>query len=144
MKLIGKKVKIFLKNGLSAEGIVVEWSDGKSILKSLNSDNILIINNCHENIIMTNVFSSIASVCSEPIDEDRVQEREYVEKQSINDFQELSENKDKFEDLLLSRKQNIINDLKRHMHAVPNQVNYGYPGFSKWSSRNDPAKKSDS
>jgi sRNA-binding regulator protein Hfq len=54
--LINKQVRIFLKTGLSAEGIVSSWSNEQVILQDVKSNNLLIIYDPQENIIMIHVI----------------------------------------------------------------------------------------
>ena len=51
----GQKVSVYFKNGVTAQGIVVEWSNGKSILKSPHNCNLLLIHNTIQNIQMVYV-----------------------------------------------------------------------------------------
>lgn len=44
-------VKIYLKNNISLEGIVINWTDGKTVLKANTTNNLLIIQNTKENVI---------------------------------------------------------------------------------------------
>ena len=52
----GKHVKLFFKNGLVEEGIIVSWSDKQSVIKALTSDNLLVIQNSSDDIIAIKVF----------------------------------------------------------------------------------------
>ncbi len=52
----GKHVKLFFRNGLIEEGVVISWSDRQSVLKSLSSDNLLIIQDTAHDIVAIKVF----------------------------------------------------------------------------------------
>jgi hypothetical protein len=52
----GQHVKLFFRNGLVEEGRVVSWSDDKSVLKSLASDNLLIIQHTAHDVVAIKVF----------------------------------------------------------------------------------------
>jgi len=52
----GQHVKLFFRNGLVEEGRVVAWSDGKSVLKSLSSENLLIIQDTLHDIVAIKLF----------------------------------------------------------------------------------------
>jgi len=123
MNLVDKKVKIFFKNGLTAEGVVIEWSDKKSILKSEASNNILIINNSLDNIMMINVSCENA-------------ESESPKNEIKNDFN--------FESRAKQHKEDLIKEAQSYMSQPTKQFSYGYPDFSKRRSHNDPSKKSSS
>jgi hypothetical protein len=56
MSLVGQKVKLFLINSLSAEGIVHIWNDLKVVL--ISNQKQLVVNNPNNNIIMYYVFDS--------------------------------------------------------------------------------------
>lgn len=45
-------VNIYFKNSVSIQGIVVEWTDGKSVLRSPHNRNLIIIHNTLENVQM--------------------------------------------------------------------------------------------
>ena len=123
MNLIDKKVKIFFKNGLTAEGVVIEWTDKKSILKSEATDNILIINNSIDNVIMINV--SCDKTTPEPI-KDEIK----------GDFN--------FESRAKQHREDLIKEARSHMSKSVKQFSYGYPNFSKRRSYDDSTKKSGS
>ena len=50
-------VKIYFRNGVVEEGIVLQWSDTKSVLRSLSSQNKLIIQNTLQDIIAIKIFA---------------------------------------------------------------------------------------
>ena len=127
MNLIDKKVKIFFKNGLTAEGVVIEWTDKKSILKSEASDNILIINNSIDNVIMINV--SCNKTTPEPI-------KDEIKDEIKGDFN--------FESRAKQHREDLIKEARSHMSKPVKQFSYGYPNFSKRRSYDDTTKKSGS
>ena len=53
---VDKKVKIFLKNGMAPEGLVISWSAKEVLLKSDENDCTLVIYYPSENIVMTKVY----------------------------------------------------------------------------------------
>lgn len=57
MNLSNKHIKIHFKNGLTVEGIVIEWTDGKSIIKSLASEDLMVIHQTLENVMMFRVLT---------------------------------------------------------------------------------------
>ena len=54
--MVGKKVKLFLKNGSSAEGVISTSNREEMILITENSSNLLIINLPKYNVVMTYVY----------------------------------------------------------------------------------------
>jgi hypothetical protein len=66
--ILDRKVKIFLKNGMAIEGIVQQWHDEEALVKSFNSDNILIIFNPKENVIMVHVILDAQQPSEEKLD----------------------------------------------------------------------------
>jgi hypothetical protein len=52
-----RHVKVFFKNGLTCEGIVIQWTDNEAFLQSLDNEDILHIYNVSENIMMVKVFT---------------------------------------------------------------------------------------
>lgn len=55
ISLDGKQVRIFLKTGASAEGIVQEWNEEHVLLSASDSKNLLLINDPQQNIIMVHI-----------------------------------------------------------------------------------------
>lgn len=68
MNLIGQKVKLFLVNSLSAEGVVHSWSDSQTVL--ISNQRHLVINNPNSNIIMYYVFD-MEPVCDIPAKQEK-------------------------------------------------------------------------
>jgi hypothetical protein len=58
VKIESKRVKIYFRNGLVEEGIVVSWSETKTVIKAISSDNVLIILNTSQDVIAVKVFSA--------------------------------------------------------------------------------------
>ncbi|HVI43053.1 MAG TPA: hypothetical protein VM577_20795 [Anaerovoracaceae bacterium] len=56
MNLVGKTVKIFLKNGMTVEGWVQEQNEEVLVLKSPQSKNLLIVYKPSENLLMVHVI----------------------------------------------------------------------------------------
>jgi hypothetical protein len=51
-----QQVKLFFRNGMVEEGIVISWGDKKSVLKSISSENLLVIQKTAEDIIAIKIF----------------------------------------------------------------------------------------
>lgn len=52
----GQLVKVYFRNGFTSEGVVQSWSDGKSVLKAVESSNLLIIQKTIEDILFVQVI----------------------------------------------------------------------------------------
>lgn len=52
----GDRVKLFFRNGLVEEGVVLSWSDTKTVLRSLTSDNLLLVQNTVQDVIAVKLF----------------------------------------------------------------------------------------
>lgn len=64
----GNHVKVFLRGGLVEEGIVLLWSDAKSVLRSVSSENILIIQNTGEDVIAVKISVERRQVSRLPVE----------------------------------------------------------------------------
>jgi hypothetical protein len=64
----GNHVKVFLRAGLVEEGIVLFWSDAKSVLKSVSSDNVLIIQRTEEDVIAVKLTVEPRNESRAPLD----------------------------------------------------------------------------
>ena len=53
----GSRVKIFFRNGLIEEGFVESWSDEKSVIRSLNSSNLLVIQQTQSDVIAIKIIT---------------------------------------------------------------------------------------
>lgn len=53
---INQKVKIYFRNGIIEEGIVLSWSSKKSAIKSLSSENILVIQNTEQDVFLLKII----------------------------------------------------------------------------------------
>jgi hypothetical protein len=56
MDYTNEKVKVYLKNGQTAEGIIALWDDTQMILAGEDTDNALVIFLPQENIIMMKIL----------------------------------------------------------------------------------------
>ncbi len=136
----GKHVKIILRNGAMAEGIVEEWYANEVKLKSLDGESILIITHPAEDIMLIKVFLEKLPE-EEPEDygptEEEVREFE-------GSFQEVADTTDPFDpdqvkslaqlriDLIKQDKKIVAEKLKNHQPSTgPGKVQYGYPGLGK-------------
>lgn len=64
---IGKKVKLFLKNNSTVEGIVSSWTNKEVVIKSSQSEDVLIIYSPKYNIIMAKIYSEEQTI--EPVNQ---------------------------------------------------------------------------
>lgn len=49
--LIGQSVKILFNNGTAVEGTVVQWSDDKSVIKSINKESLFVIQKTKQDVL---------------------------------------------------------------------------------------------
>lgn len=73
MNIVGQKVKLFLINSLSAEGVVHSWNDSQAVIVSNQKQ--LIVNNPNTNIIMYYVFDNNITL-KESIPQDKLLQKE--------------------------------------------------------------------
>lgn len=136
----GSRVKIFFKGSMNAEGIVESWGQ-KAVLKSLEDDSILIIQNTSEDIVAIKVYGSAVP--------NKKQEKPNKEiKESLQKKQEIDKEFDKvlssesndmrLNSLVELRKLQSIQDkkiisekLKEHSIVDAKPVTYEQPRFLK-------------
>lgn len=79
-----QKVSILFKNGKIEYGIVLYWSDYKSVIKSLNSDNIMIIQQTLQDVMAVKIF--IEDIKNKNNDLDSVDSKHNQKKNNKNEF----------------------------------------------------------
>lgn len=127
MNLVGKRVKIFFKNGTGLEGLVDNWNNNEAVLKTDQSNDLLIIYQPQENIMMLKVFMDVPNI-SEP---------EYQKQPSSEIDPQTS-----LEKLIEMRKEHIKNEkliVKNKIHSPSfgaSGVRYESPDFTKSSPFN--------
>lgn len=60
--IVNEHVKIIFHSGLIEEGIVIEWSETQAVLKSISSDNLLLIQNTTRDVLAVKVYRDEAQV----------------------------------------------------------------------------------
>jgi hypothetical protein len=128
----GQHIKIFFKNGLIEEGIVDSWSDNSSTLKSLESNNILIVQNCKENIIAIKILVDVVRE-EVPKEVKQQQPHQTIASETVIDLpnKNYSLRVKKLAELHeLKRKQELEN-VRQHLTTFESkglqQVTYGHP-----------------
>lgn len=132
-----KTIKVFLKNGLTAEGQVEEWTDHKIILRAPNTQDQLIIYNINENVVMIRVFNEplpIAKVVEQPTldireDSDRLRSDDSLKYKSLAELRKLQ---------LAEHRAKIKAHLGRAFVPTNQVKTYEYPNFQKPSFNNRP------
>jgi hypothetical protein len=140
----GQHVKIILRNGAMAEGIVEEWFANEVQLKSLDGESILIITHPTEDIMLIKVFLEKPVEEKEPedygptIEEVREFEGSF---QEVADKPVVPDPFDPNQNLTLAQlriakmqqeRKIIAEKLKDHSpNTGPGKVQYGYPGLGK-------------
>lgn len=132
----GKQVKVFFKNGFIAEGQVEEWSDTKAVLKTVNSQDQLIIYNVSENVVMVRIFAPAEQSIKQPPAPKLTKEPVRASTDLAVRFKTLA---DAREVQLKEHQQNI----KRHVQQsfIPPNIksNYVFPSFTQPGSNNSPS-----
>ena len=52
----GQHIKIFFRNGVIEEGLVQEWSNKQAVLKSLSTDNLLLIQDVAQDVMAVKII----------------------------------------------------------------------------------------
>ena len=130
-------VKILFRNGTGLEGVVEFWEENNYILRSLNGDSILIIQDPIQDIMAVKVTLP-SDVEQQPIPQPIIQNEllkqpiieEYVEPEEFNE-QDLKIKK--LAELYLERakaeRETISNKLKSHQINEVKQIKYDLPSF---------------
>jgi hypothetical protein len=140
----GKHVKIILRNGAMAEGIVLEWFANEVQLKSLDNESILIITHPAEDIMLIKVFleEPIEESPNVPTEEDTEAFYDtFLSHEPPEDKPVVPDPFDPNQNLTLAQlriakmqqeRQIIAEKLKNHSPSTgPGKVQYGYPGLGK-------------
>jgi len=127
---INSKVKVIFKNGMSAEGSVLEWTDDYAILSSERDNGSLIIYDIPENVIMVRVFDNnqILPHNVEAVEDPEVR-LDVPETDPIKRAARMSKLKTK----QIKTVRNKVLDylVNRRPPQEYQQANYEYPNFSK-------------
>jgi hypothetical protein len=135
----GQHVKIILRNGAMAEGILEEWFANEVQLKSLDGESILIITHPNEDIMLIKVF------LEKKPEEDESAPTEEEADAFASQFEDAPDEKtDPFDPMknmslaqlriekMKQERKIIAEKLKDHSPSTgPGKVQYGYPGFGK-------------
>jgi len=140
----GKHVKIILRNGAMAEGIVEEWYASEVKLKSLDGESILIITHPAEDIMLIKVFLEKDPELEEPEEPEDDGPSEEEANAFASQFEEAADKTDPFDpernmslaqlriEKMKAERRIIAEKLKNHSPSTgPGKVQYGYPGLGK-------------
>lgn len=131
-------VKIMFKTGIVEEGVVIEWSDKKSAIKSSHNNNILLILNTIENVLAVKIVRTIQEQKTEKVYVDDPESTIYEPDEGLR-AKHLSE-------LHLERikeeKERARKKLSTFESTEIQPINYGYPKLQEPADiDNDPRKK---
>lgn len=133
-------VKIIFKQGMVEEGIVISWSDDKSVIKSSHNDNVLIILNTIENVLAVKIVNDFKKrKLRQEIYVDDPEPPSYERDESLR-AKQLSE-------LHVERIKEEKERAKSHLTTFESTetlqpINYGYPKLQQPTNINiDPRKK---
>lgn len=138
-----KHIKVHFKNGISAEGIVVEWTDTRSVLKSLENEDLLIIHETSQNVMLIRIYMDEIKVIprinlNQKIVDDDMDEKFIPDpKLHLMKLVELRKLQ------LQEEKAQVAKKLRKSF--VPSgavKEYYDYPNFAKLKSANGPATQS--
>lgn len=116
-------VQCLLRAGGSIEGFVEEWSEGESILKSLDGKSIIIILKTADDIMLVRVFlpektlPEIKSALKEKLDE-VLQSGEETNEADLQQLREMA---------VQQEKKIIVEKIKEHHSSGVKRVKYGFP-----------------
>jgi hypothetical protein len=121
----GNHVKCLMRNNLVLEGIVDVWSDDQSILRSLDSTSVSIIQHSAQDIVVIKI------ILKEP-----VQIKKELEVKFEDEFNKPSDdnlrvkNMVELKTMLNEQEKKIVAEkLKNHHIGEVKKISYGQPGF---------------
>lgn len=112
---VGQTVAVVFRNGYKVDGVVISWSDNKSVLKSLTGASNIIIQKTLEDVMLIKInFAKeiFNEIKEKPIKEER-------------DLKTLVEMKNELNEL---EKEELKEKLNEHKPDGFREVNYGIPG----------------
>lgn len=138
----GQKIKVFFKDGLTAQGILLSWNDNEVLLKAEDSNNILHVLSPKENLRMVIVFDKEKTIkpqqnISKSSVTEKLQSRQEIEtdikKQaaSLADLKVLQ---------IKEEKERINKKLRSFSPTVSSYGNYGKPKFIEQYSGQEKAR----
>lgn len=137
MNLVGKTVKIFLKNGMTVEGLMQEQAEDRFIIKSPQSKNLLIVFKPEENILMVHV------ILDEPKTIDGVPKNPDPEDLKLDHYEsDMTLRAKKLAELRQEQLRQHKQDVARHLTtwktggAIIQEGYYGQPSFTQHGSLN--------
>lgn len=134
IEYLGNKVKIYLNNGQSAEGVMLRCDENEIVLRSMHNNDLLFINNNKNNISFVRVFvdsteQEIPKISAKRL-EQKPPELDHVEPKQIDRVTKLADLKVK---QIQETRKNISEFLNKRIAQIPQEQvsNYVYPNFSK-------------
>ena len=152
---IGKRVKIFFRNGMTCEGFVSKWANNEAVLRSLESDDVVFLPDVKEDVFMVRFFFQDKEVVEKPpkeglppIIEPELEKPKPIKAQAqvppsqpkkVIDKQELRLKK--LVELRAQQKkeleENVSKRLKSHVPTNIQRPTYVQPSFTKPVSKNN-------
>jgi hypothetical protein len=115
--VIGQTVAVLFRNGYKVDGIVISWSDNKSVLKSLTGSSTIVIQKTSEDVMLLKI-SEAKEIFEEIKDKPIKQE---------TDIKKLADLKIELNEL---EREEIKEKLSEHKPSGLREVVYGIPGSS--------------
>jgi len=111
----GQQIIVIFRNGLQISGEVLNWSDGKSTLKTMSGSSVMVINDTKSDVMVYKIFNNTKETFEEI--------KEKVPKQQ-EDIKQLAELRKELNEL---EKEEIREKLNTHQPTLTRQNYYGLP-----------------
>lgn len=133
--IVDKHVKCVLRNGMVIEGIVVEWSESRVVLKSLDGESLMIVHKPADDILMTKVVlveesSEIVKEIPQPTEMQQQIKAKLKEVQQSNDQELQNKSVDELRQMVLEQERQIIAQKKKE--------HFGTAGAAKMTRYSSP------
>jgi sRNA-binding regulator protein Hfq len=126
---VGQFVKLIFRNGTLMEGIIQQWSNLKSVLKSESSDDLLVILNTEQDLLAYKIIVSYLSPREVPLRLSQLEQQfEEVYQQPSADELRLQSLAQLKTAMIQQEKKIVSNRLKQHIPTQTiSKVQYGNP-----------------
>jgi uncharacterized membrane protein YheB (UPF0754 family) len=129
----GQHVKCFMRSTMVLEGIIEEWSSNQVVLKSLDSESIMIIHRPQEDIMITKVVLEKISE-EKPLNEAEKVKKKILDKMEIKErLQQVLDpiSDEELNKTNLKRLRELVVEQDKKLITQKRQEHFGEPGASK-------------
>ncbi len=133
---IGQHVKCFMRSTMVLEGTIEEWSNSQVVLKSLDSESIMIIHHPQDDIMITKIVLD-KNPEEKPLNEAEKIKKKITDKLEIKETLQQVLNPVTDEDLNkanLKRLRELVVEQDRKLIAQKRREHFGEPGAAKMSA----------